>query len=170
MMLLLGITALVAITVLSCMEDFGISFLVGAIACLLFFAGFDQTKNYISNHTSEVLFSALIYLTIGVVWSFFKWAKYISEEHGEDIVKKAKTQGISRAEVFESLKKTYPASFNPTRNVNKIVPWIVAWPFSMLCYALFDLLHDFVHSLIRLLSEVYNKSAVSFINLFLKDD
>lgn len=63
--------------------------------------------NYISNHPIEFLFCILSYLTIGLIWSFFKWFLYVNSKKDE-IRQHFKTA----SELWENRIKTQNLTFH----------------------------------------------------------
>jgi hypothetical protein len=88
----------------------------------------------------------LVYAVIGIVWSMFRWFRYVKstadtyrKEHGDNL----------RASERSSLQREISATLNKSR----ITGWIAYWPWSML----WNLTGDFFKMIYEALQGVYQK-------------
>ena len=95
---------------------------------ILFFVDHDSFQfffKYIISHPLTIVFSFLIYLIVGVGWSFVKWYEFL-------LYKKSK--------YFDAAKryKTDIKDYIPQLSEHKIIiiRWMFWWPFSLLWFAI----------------------------------
>ena len=84
----------------------------------------------------RLVWYALIYVGVGVVWSFFKWLSFVyhAKEH----------------------KRPMPEAKN---NRSEIVGWMVYWPWSAFWTILNDPIRRFYKMLARILEKIYDSIA-----------
>lgn len=122
----------------------------------------------------KLLISALIYLLLGLFWSFFKWyrfvkkaAKYFKKNMGEyqasflryekELASYEKEDPGYRNREPKAPKQPNVADYIPKVSDNKaqLSSWIILFPFSVLRYALGNLLTDFLNGIIKAFKSVY---------------
>lgn len=84
-----------------------------------------------------------IYLVVGTVWSFWRYRRYVRRE--VEIIK----HGDYTPDVT-SIKLGY---LTPANNTERIVGWIIVWPFS----AIDNLVGDFINLLTELVNTAFRK-------------
>lgn len=99
-----------------------------------------------------ILLIAIAYLSTGVVWSFFKWIKYVKECKSERFDGR-KFSAEREAEVLKDLK--YDLKFS--RHIERIVTWVSFWPISIIDYALTDFICNMFNKFTNLFKSVYDK-------------
>ena len=95
-----------------------------------------------------VIIAALIYVCLGVLWSLFRWTRYVKAK-GEEFREKHGNNLTDMARV--DLKYAMSASHNKSR----IISWIGYWPWSVLWNAT----GDFFKMLYEGLQGIYKKIA-----------
>lgn len=115
--------------------------LLGTLSYFLISIGFSGVITWISANISLLIGGFVLYTILGVMWSFFKWDRYVAE----------------RASWFKDLNKT-PANLvapNWTDNKLKITTWVIYWPLSGINYIFGRLITDLYNWIISKLGGVY---------------
>lgn len=109
----------------------------------------------------------VVFLGIGALWSLWKWRRHVrSASVQRDIKESVEAYIKSKADRKSRYGEDYvepafvdsmscPTTINPAHNKNRIVTWIVLWPFSMLVYFFEDLLMDIARWVYERLGKVY---------------
>lgn len=86
------------------------------------------------------------YLICGVFWSFFKWWQYV------------KTQALLYHDRLKRYANTDPNDYKPLVSENKgqISAWILYFPFSLIRYAIGNLLKDLMNWIVESFSKWYD--------------
>ncbi|MEO6305114.1 MAG: hypothetical protein ABIP51_18290 [Bacteroidia bacterium] len=97
--------------------------------------------------TKLIIIYSIAFLFIGILWSFFKWLKFVKFKYKKYLAQK---------------NNSYPeaiSSYKPIVSENKeqITAWILLWPFSVLRYSFVSLLGDLIDQLILKLTGIFNK-------------
>lgn len=101
---------------------------------------------------SVVVFS----LAVGTVWSLWKWRKWMHKPSIQEKLKRGQLDHATKDSGSEFKDSIYfPRDAKPSNNVDRIVSWIVLWPFSMLIYFFEDLLMDIGRWIYNRLGGVY---------------
>jgi hypothetical protein len=95
----------------------------------------------------QTLTGALVFIVIGILWSFFKWLKYVK------VCYKMYLREVARSG-SANISFYTPQAF---QNKAQISSWIIFWPFSIIRYAFVSLLSDVMNALINRLSVVFNR-------------
>lgn len=101
----------------------------------------------------KLLIFSIIWLVIGLAWSFFKWFKFVRKKY-----KKFKESYPAKVDV-EDVKYRYIPKVSD--NKEQITTWIVFWPFSVIRYALESLLKDFFNGIIKMFTGWYDRITIS---------
>lgn len=103
------------------------------------------------------------YLTVGVLWSFWRYKRYLNYciKHKKYKAKYSNSwveHSNSKNSHTESLKlSNFIDSLHPMQNLDKIVSWILIWPFSVIELGAGDII-DGVQTLVRgLFKGVYTR-------------
>lgn len=102
-------------------------------------------KFYFDIPLSVIGITAVIYIAIGVFWSFWRYRAYV----------------FINVEMVKSLDEKYRsrrvAELHPTKNLDRITAWIIVWPFSLIEHLIGDLI-DAARALVtRVFKGVYYK-------------
>lgn len=112
---------------------------------------------YIENHPKDIALWAAAYLPIGIAWSFFRWWRVLKNKGAEILADKADFKpGYGGKTWKEFVDNRMPKAGD---NKQRIVCWIMYWPFSAASYVLFDILCDIGNWLYAQLSGLYTRMA-----------
>lgn len=104
-----------------------------------------------------ILYWALAYLAIGLVWSFWRYNVYAKET-----VKWIKTLQVPD-KFSESYRQTHIDNLAPSKNLDRITAWIIIWPFSAIENILGDVINAIQSLVTRVFKGVYSKIYLSHI-------
>lgn len=90
----------------------------------------------------SILWIALMFIIIGVIWSFFKWRNLVKE-----VIDYSKNCSIEAVKERISNKKNYDV----------VAFWIILWPFSVLGYIINDFVYDIVTKFIDKIYSIYDR-------------
>jgi hypothetical protein len=154
---------------------FGSAFaLVLYLVFLQFISRVGMEQVFIKYHPGAVLVTILLYVVLGVVWSFFKWWLHVNEvvdglkEERMRFLQRMKTksgphnadlEGLDISEdtpVPDSLKEGWQKEVNyslpkVSESKGRIAMWITYWPIS----ALWSLIDDLIHKLAKRIVEYF---------------
>lgn len=101
----------------------------------------------------DIGFYALAYLVLGVVWSFYRYKRFIV----------AKVETLNEMNYrLESISQ-----YHPTKMLDTITAWIIIWPFSLLENLCGDIINGIETLVKKVFKGVYNRiyeSAIKDIN------
>lgn len=132
-------------------ENHGLAVLLGIISAV-------ASYFYFGIPLMTVLEWSAAYLAVGVVWSFWRYHRYV-EKKVEDI--KAAEYGL----VFLESKI---ANLSPGKNLDLITSWIIIWPFSAVEHILSDVINMIQALVTDVFRSVYNRIYTSHVQV-LKD-
>ena len=101
---------------------------------------------------------AAIYLVVGVLWSFWRYKRYVTycvanrkyrSKYGSswiEYTEKGSTPGNEMLTEME--RRSLIESLHPSKNLDRIISWILIWPFSVVEMAAGDII-DLVTVLVR---------------------
>ena len=134
--------------------------IVGLFAIALFFENIDWEGTkfiwsvilvaYVSTYFNVSLYNGLvfglpIYLAAGIIWSFYRYRRYVQDEIRKfDSSEKYMSFGDAHANRTVTLLE----KLHPSRNITKIVDWIIFWPLSFTNNFIGDLI-DSVRYLVK---------------------
>lgn len=146
----------------------GLSILI--ILLLLKFLGDVDAFGYIARNPSSVLGIAAGYFVIGPVWSFGKWWFYVRkqkeaydeayalfqemlQQYGSD----KDWQRRETKEQFIMASKPKIERYKPSalRNKNRVLTWMIYWPWSMAWTLISDPIKDIFEAIFRKLQSTY---------------
>ena len=82
---------------------------------------------------------ALAHIPIGVTWSIFRWKK---------LCKKRIEEVKENPDSFMNKEQYVRKDLNPLKSIDKIVSWVIAWPFSFIESVLGDL-YDAIETIVK---------------------
>jgi hypothetical protein len=101
----------------------------------------------------------ILSLSIGTCWSFWKWRRHMRSEHVQKRLRDRKDQHDRKyREIAFRDSSLFPDEAKASKQVSRIISWIMLWPFSMLVYLLEDVLTD-------LGRWIYNRFAVVYVRI-----
>lgn len=103
-----------------------------------------------------LFYSALIYAVVGVVWSFWRYKRYV-EVRVEELKKTSSSDSINLQYALKRL--------SPSEMTGSIVSWIIIWPISLLE----NLVSDIITGLEKLVRSWLNKVYTSIYQSATKD-
>lgn len=103
---------------------------------------------------AEILYWAIAYVVIGLVWSFWRY-----NVHAKETVAWIKTLQVPD-KFSEVYRQTQIDNLAPSKNLDRITAWIIIWPFS----AIENILGDIINAIQALVTKVF-KSVYSRIYL-----
>jgi len=112
--------------------------------------------------SEQVMWGAALYIPIGFMWSFWRWKLHcdkIANEYASGKAQKAMARNVrsdrngkvdpaEQERAKQELRREIFDRVDPRRHVDKMIYWVMGWPFSLVERALSDLL-NFVETLIR---------------------
>lgn len=112
----------------------------------------------------ELVYSILGYLGVGIIWSFFKWYRYVGYQWKE-YQKKVKYWRDRDSSVPTELH-VVKGDFQPVASENKeqLSSWILFWPFSIIRYAIGNLLRDVLNKITTFFGGIYDRITASHFN------
>lgn len=121
-----------------------ITFLVSmALMCFLGnLEAFKSLLNYVTENPGTIIGLGLLYIVLGVVWSFFKWYFYLSAIREE--------YKNSSYEVEKSL-----ISINSSSNKTRVLVWMSYWPLSTIWTIINDPIRKMYKHILYKLSGFY---------------
>ena len=131
---------------------------------LLQFATPVDPKTWLLNNYIPFLIYSIIYLTVGFSWSIFKWFRFVRKnykKYSEDKARWAKDGS------YLELKDYLP---DPSKNKNRIIRWILAWPVSVFWASTCDFLVWIGEKIYNLAGEIYKKIVSTIFADFIKED
>jgi hypothetical protein len=96
---------------------------------------------YFSISLENFAFGSLAYLVIGIVWSFYRYKRYVG-----------KAVSDAKESVMSDTQKEYLIrDLHPTKNLSTITAWIIVWPFS----AIDNIAGDLINAIETLVKTVF---------------
>ena len=137
-------------------EAWALFWMVGLITCLYFIFNIPLTW---------LLIGIAAYIPIGLGWSVYRFKRFCKDKYKyvtEAINKNtAKAAGSKLNNNTRYLKDNFKEEVKPSSNIDKIVIWVLIWPFSLidnLIGDLLDLIEDFIKKyLIKIYENIANK-------------
>jgi hypothetical protein len=134
---------------------------IAAIAVILYLAG-----NWLFGDISHLSFLldpitlisiAVFFLAAGTAWSLWKWRRHMLSNSVQKSLREGKYIYDRQKEKVCPFKESvaFPSKARPSRNIEKIVTWIMLWPFSMMVYFFEDFLMDIGRWIYNRLGNVY---------------
>lgn len=114
---------------------------------------------FLMNWMNMLAFSVFS-LAVGAMWSLWKWRKWMKSDWVQKHLREAKTnydtgsQSLQRGITFKD-SENFPSLAKPSQNVERIISWIVLWPFSIIIYFFEDFLMDIGRWIYNKLGKVY---------------
>jgi len=123
--------------------------IVGAYIIIAFFVSktiFLSIVDSIQTQPTTFILYTIIFLIIGLMWSFYKWFRF---------VKKRTRDYLSKVE--ERSRTVFISDFLPDVSKNKslISTWIIFWPISVARYLCGNILVDMTNYLIKKFASTY---------------
>ena len=118
----------------------------------------------------------LVSLGIGALWSMWKWRRHVKSEsvqaeleegmasfvQKEDKRKKYYGDDFVHKPFYESAE--FPNAARASYNKERILTWIIFWPFSMIVYFFDDFLRDIALWVYERLAKVYHRITLSALS------
>lgn len=99
---------------------------------------------YFNVSLTQILYAVAAYVAVGVVWSFWRYKVYVTDQVAKIKELSAKAfSADSRNRMIENLA--------PTKNLGMITAWIIIWPFS----AVESILGDVIRAVQALVTKVF---------------
>lgn len=106
------------------------------------------------------------YALIGIIWSLFKWTRYVSKAHTQFVEKKktwmADQRNINIKGSWEQNVKDNDLIPNANNQKSKIAFWISYWPISIFWAILQDLLREIGEWIYERINSLYHKITRSY--------
>lgn len=133
---------------------------------------------------AAALYSSIGYIALGLVWSFWKYKRYIGRKFSDlkasgevqrENLERNRVSHSYTSERYEQTKVQLEAELkadfeilrkelHPKRKLDSIVAWVVSWPFSFVETSL----HDIINLVETLVKDVFNKAYLSIYNAAIK--
>ena len=91
-----------------------------------------------------IIYYLIVFLLAGIGWSFFKWRLLVQKE-----IEYGKESNLTLKKVKRNIQNK--------KDYDKIVYWILLWPFSALGYFLNDFIYDLVKRIVDKIYTVYDR-------------
>ncbi len=104
---------------------------------------------------STLIWGGIVYLIIGLFWSFWKWRLLVSR-----VIRLMTSSDSNRVYDKNEIKR----EISRRKDYDTIVFWILVWPFSALGYFVNDFIIDMVRKFVEKIYTVYDKIADNMIN------
>ncbi|MEI6672352.1 MAG: hypothetical protein WCL02_03105 [bacterium] len=127
--------------------------IVLTMVLLAIFGNWESTKKiflFIQDNPFTIFGEVLLYIIIGIIWSFFKWYMYLKPIR--DCFRKQ-----------EKVEKDEIPKFD--NNISQVICWMMYWPFS----ALWTLTHNLFKDIYKFLAEKLKGLYESMINRMFKE-
>jgi len=125
-----------------------------------FFYGVNPFSWIISNPLSALL-GIGVYCAVGVLWSLFKWRKRLISEPMQLLMSEARARFVTQNPESDPMDYVhsydFPSKATASYNKDRIVSWIVAWPFSVIGYFVGELLYNLFENIYKLFSGLYDR-------------
>lgn len=96
---------------------------------------------------TDLIFYAIGYLIVGVIWSFYRYKRFIV----------SKVESILSDGGDEQQKNWRISSYHPTKMLDTITAWIIIWPFSLIENLCGDIING-IETLVKgVFKGVYNR-------------
>ena len=104
---------------------------------------------------SSLLYYFGVYLIAGIGWSFYKWRLFVKEKiaYYNDMNKNG---NYTKSDIKEKILSS--------KSYDKIVYWIMLWPFSSIGYLINDFIYDTVRKIVAKLYAVYDRITDSLLS------
>jgi len=95
-------------------------------------------------------------IAIGALWSLWKWRRRMVSDGMQKMLRTAKDDYDKKPRTNPFKESEYfPKSAKASENIDRIITWIMLWPFSMLIYFFDDFLRDIGRWAYNRLGKVY---------------
>jgi divalent metal cation (Fe/Co/Zn/Cd) transporter len=101
----------------------------------------------------QLAICGVIYLAIGILWSFWRYRRYVRKEVAERINSGSRVTDV------------WLARISPLSNTDTIVGWVVVWPFS----AIENLAGDLINGITELVTTTFRRMYASIYEAATKD-
>jgi len=129
-----------------------------AILTYLAVSWFFADLSHLSFFTSltNVIAFTICSLGIGALWSLWKWRKWMNSPRVQKLLNRSFKEFKSQ-DYHGSFKDSvwFPGEAKSQNNIERIISWIVLWPFSMVVYFFEDFLSDIGRWIYNRLGRVY---------------
>lgn len=99
----------------------------------------------------DVATGAVAYVVLGVLWSFYRYKRYVSKKVADILAY------VATANVSDTYKQTQMSYLHPSKMLGPITSWIIIWPFSVIENLVGDIISS-VETLVKTVFKgVYNK-------------
>lgn len=152
------------------MENFGFAtLLMIGTGLLVQFLGVADLWHFTLNHFVSVVEYALAYVLMGVVWSFFRWWRYLANwktrytDRRTAWLQRNKLQllGMTPEQTESMRREIYTTDIKPVAsdNKSKITAWMCFWVFSIIGWAFNEPVRRIFDFLFRLFKNTYQHIA-----------
>ena len=147
------VATLILIVLLSFDRGFWATTVVVATLLVAHFFGFVDIINTIKNNAGWFALSALVYVVIGVAWSFIKWILFLykaKREYKEKIANSNANLRVKTKYEIEPDDDPYRKEHiipQASDNKGRISTWFFYWPFSMIS----TMIKDFIVELFNII-------------------
>lgn len=103
---------------------------------------------------TTVLWYALAYFGVGIVWSFWRYGRYVRSE-------------VARIKADTHIKQTdyetYAKNLRPAKHAGRITSWVIVWPISFVNLIVGDLIDTVQFVVTNFFKKIYNKIYTSLV-------
>lgn len=133
---------------------------IAAVALVLYLAGnwLFGDLSHLSFLADPITFVSIVVfsLAVGAVWSLWKWRRWMLSTHVQDQLRAGKNDHDERdSDTPYKASNSFPNCAKPSQNVERIVTWVMLWPFSMIVYFFADFLMDIGRWVYERLGKIY---------------
>mgnify|MGYP006158703051 CR=1 FL=1 len=102
--------------------------------------------------TSSLITLAWIYVPVGLLWSVWRWRVHCSRRAEQALVDRGNNS--NRA---DDIRAKLERDVDLAGNVNKVIPWVLAWPTSMVAHFAGDLIRLVKIAITQWFGNIYRK-------------
>lgn len=119
---------------------------------------------WLVEHPAAFFSGVLLYTLIGIAWSLFKWRNHMKSARIQMMLKDAKPRFVESGNEGDFQSSCYfPLEASSGYQQDRIVAWIGLWPFSVLIYALGDMLVAFGKAIFNRIAGAYDRITARWV-------
>lgn len=109
----------------------------------------------------HTMYAAIAYIPIGMIWSVWRWKVYCKRTTQRTLQSLNDDWGVTSPKDLEE-------QLNITRNLDRLVSWVICWPISMIERAIGDLIHMIKIMITEWFGNVYKSIASNSVSEYQK--
>lgn len=131
--------------------------------------------NYFNIDSTYLMFSLVGYLPVGIAWSLYRWKRHCStavedfNKFKSDWEPENVDQRMENTFEFKQTRENTQRKLTASKNVTKIVSWIINWPFSVIENVLSDVIEVLTQFVKKRIIGLYNKISKKYLDQLNQD-